>query len=65
MIDDIIDVLHETTIAVSVATFYIDLLHLTPLFSPPRESNMFLNFCNFYIGFNPLGPPLLGDFKKK
>ncbi len=45
MVKDIIEVLHETTIAVSVVTFYIDLFHPDSLFSPPGESNMFLNFC--------------------
>ena len=46
MINDIVTVLHETTIAVSVITFYIDLLHLHSLFYPSQESNMFLNFCS-------------------
>jgi hypothetical protein len=27
------------------AGYYIDLLHSDPLFPPPKESNMFLNFC--------------------
>src|SRR4030066_2384402 len=43
---DIIDIFHETTIAVSIITFYINLLHLDSSFLPPSESNMFLNFCN-------------------
>ena len=37
---------HETTIAVSKVTFYINLFHLVPNPSSPPESNMFLNFCN-------------------
>jgi len=46
MVDANGTVLHETTIAVSVITFYIDLLHLDPSPSPPSESNMLLNFCS-------------------
>jgi len=34
MIKDIVEVLHETTIAASVVTFYIDLFHLDSLLSP-------------------------------
>ena len=49
MINDIVTVLHETTIAVSVITFYIDLLHLDSLSLPPQESNMFLNFCTMSL----------------
>ena len=45
MIKNVINTLHEATIAASVITFYIDLLHSVSPSSPPRESNMFLNFC--------------------
>lgn len=45
VIDYIMNVLHEMTIAVSVEICYIDLLHQDSLLLPPRESNMFLNFC--------------------
>ena len=45
MVKDIVNELHETTIAASKVTCYIDLLHLDPFPPPPSESNMFLNFC--------------------
>ena len=45
MVKDIVDILHETTIAVSIVTFHIDLPHPDSFLLPPPESNMFLNFC--------------------
>ena len=44
IVENIIDVTHEANIAASVITFYVDLLQSASLSSPPRESNMFLNF---------------------
>lgn len=45
VIQDVIDALHASTTTAPVVTIYIDLFHLASPFSPPRESNMYLNFC--------------------
>ena len=45
VVKDIMNIFHETTIAASKVTGYVDLLHLDSSSSPPKESNMFLNFC--------------------
>jgi len=49
MVKDVLNILHETTIAASVITCHIDLLHPDSPFSPPWESNMFLNFCRQWL----------------
>ena len=62
MVKDIVNELHETTIATSKVTCYIDLLHVDFFSLSPSESNMFLNFCmsiNF-SGNNVKGSKNLG-----
>ena len=51
IVENIIDVTHEANIAASVIIFYVDLLQSGSLSSPPRESNMFLNFFSDAIFF--------------
>ncbi|MDD5605591.1 MAG: hypothetical protein RBR99_03180, partial [Dehalococcoidales bacterium] len=46
----IVDLLHPTTIASRIITFHIYLFHYKDSrLSPPRESNMYLNFCKWFL----------------
>ena len=47
-------IVHEMNIGFSEAMTYVDLFHLDSSFSPPLESNMFLNFCTMNNVFSSL-----------